>query len=107
MADSSDPLDGWRYSEIAETAGPAKNDLYGSLHIYVKKILLRFCEALSRLQVWFHLTNVDVLQLPVILMQNGVTQNYFDRVEVWFLSLSNTQIFKSQTMIVHTVLEYC
>lgn len=85
MADSSDPLDGWTYSEIA-AAGPAKNDLYGSLYVYVKRILLRFCEALSRLQIGFHLTHVDVLQLPGILMQNGVPQNYFDRVEVGIFS---------------------
>lgn len=95
MADSSDPLNGWTFSEIANVAGSAKNDLYGSLYIYVKSILLRFCEGLSRLQIRFHLTHVNVLQLPGILKAHGVTENFFDRIEVYFLSLNNTPSFES------------
>lgn len=107
MADSSDPLDGWTYSEIMKTAGPAKNDLYGGLYIYVKNLLLRFCEGLSRLLIRFHLTHAGISQLPGILEQHGVTRNSFDRIEVPFLSLSHTMSFENQTMTVHTGLQYC
>ena len=82
MIDSADPLQGWPINEVIWKAPFAKNDIYGSLFIYVLDVLQNFCHKLENLRVCFQLFQLDALDLPGIIRQRGMGRNYFDRIEV-------------------------
>ncbi|KAH8593394.1 hypothetical protein B0O99DRAFT_515819 [Bisporella sp. PMI_857] len=82
MMDSADPLEGWPVKDVIQNAPSAKNDIYGSLYIYLQDVLVRFCEQVSRMKVCFHLFQVDALQLPYKLKDCGMDKAFFDRIEV-------------------------
>jgi hypothetical protein len=82
MMDSANPLTSWSVKEVTLTATFAKNDIYGSLFIYIQDILSQFCHQIERLNVCFQLFQVDALELPSIMKQCGMGKHYFDRIEV-------------------------
>ncbi|KAH0565170.1 hypothetical protein GP486_001434 [Trichoglossum hirsutum] len=82
MMDSADPSEGWPVKEVIRKAPLAKNDIYGSLFMYIQGILLKFCHQIERLKICFQLFQVDALELPSIIKQSGMGKYYFDRIEV-------------------------
>lgn len=84
MKDSADPLGGWDLKETLKTTGPANNDLYGGLYYYLKDLLRRFFNRLSVLDVSFHLTQMDAVDLPNHLNREKEAGYEFDRIEVGF-----------------------
>jgi hypothetical protein len=82
MTDSADPLEGWPLVEVLKKASTAKNDIYGSLFLYINEVLLKFCNRTTSLNVSFSLYHVNATELPSILSQSGMDKNSFDRIEV-------------------------
>jgi hypothetical protein len=80
--DSADPLEGWPVKEVIQKAPLAKSDIYGSLFIYLRDILLKFCHQVERLKICFQLFQVDAQDLPGIMRERGIDKYYFDRIEV-------------------------
>jgi hypothetical protein len=46
MADKADPLDGWPIWDVLHRAGPAKEDRYGKLDVYIRDVLKLFLDRL-------------------------------------------------------------
>lgn len=58
MKDSADPLAGWALKDVLKAdSGPATNDIYGKLYIYLHGFLSSFHHRLNSLKVGFELTN--------------------------------------------------
>ncbi|KAJ0423532.1 hypothetical protein BJY00DRAFT_321672 [Aspergillus carlsbadensis] len=51
MDDKADPLDGWPIREVARVQTMAKEDLYGKLYIYLRKVFQKFLDRLARTEV--------------------------------------------------------
>jgi hypothetical protein len=84
MMDSADPLHGWPVMEVFQKAPGAKNDVYGSLFLYIQELLLQFCQRIRGLKkICFQLCQINALKLPDILRKGGIDKHYFDRIEVW------------------------
>ncbi|TVY40387.1 hypothetical protein LSUB1_G002857 [Lachnellula subtilissima] len=81
MMDSANPVQGWPVKDWVNKA-PAKKDIYGSLFIYIRKVLLRFCQRITELDVQFQLLQVNALKLPETIKICGVGKHSFDRIEV-------------------------
>ena len=82
MKDSADPIQGWQIEEVIEKVTLAKNDIYGSLFIYLQDILLQFCRCIHSHKVHFRLFQVDAVLLPKMLELPEVGQCSFDKIEV-------------------------
>jgi hypothetical protein len=67
MDDKADPLDGWPIREVARVQTMAKEDLYGKLYIYLRRVFQKFFDGLSRIEIDFDLLNMDAIQLPAAL----------------------------------------
>ncbi|KAJ5928510.1 hypothetical protein N7466_007466 [Penicillium verhagenii] len=72
-----DPLDGWNPTEVFNIwSGPAINDIYGKLWIYLGSVLVRFFNRVKDLNVTFKVLNSRFEALPWAL---GDTK--FDRID--------------------------
>jgi hypothetical protein len=85
MFDSVDPLDGWLLKDVLEKASPAKNDVYGSLYIYVHALLLEFCKEIILMGFSVNMFHVDAQELPGML---GLCSQLFDRLDVSLSSIA-------------------
>lgn len=85
MRDSADPIDGWTLSDVLGESGGAKNDVYGLLHLHVRRLLEKFCEKLFILKLDICLYQNDARDLP---NQLKGELRFYDRIEV-MLSPSN------------------
>lgn len=64
MMDSADPTDGWSLKTfLAIKAGPAKQDVYGQLHHYLKRLFADFHHHLRSKPVSFELHHIDAKDL--------------------------------------------
>ncbi|KAI0437529.1 hypothetical protein F4803DRAFT_565994 [Xylaria telfairii] len=78
MMDSADPTNGWSLKTfLAIKAGPAKQDVYGQLHHYLKRMFADFHHHLRSKRVSFELHHIDARNLGKTL-----TGRKFDRIEV-------------------------
>ncbi|KAJ5335809.1 uncharacterized protein N7506_005745 [Penicillium brevicompactum] len=77
MDDKADPLDGWPIREVAREQTLAKEDLYGKLYVYLRRVFQQFLDGLARIEIDIELFNVDAIQLPGILQGNK-----YARIEV-------------------------
>ncbi|KAI0146914.1 hypothetical protein GGR57DRAFT_494186 [Xylariaceae sp. FL1272] len=78
MMDSADPLDGWSIKTVLATkAGPAKNDAYGQLYYYLKRVFTRFHSRLRSNAISCELYHVNAQTLDKTL-----AGRHFDRIEV-------------------------
>ncbi|KAI0515446.1 hypothetical protein F5B22DRAFT_636473 [Xylaria bambusicola] len=78
MKDSADPIDGWSMKTVLETkAGPAKQDAYGQLYHYLRRLFVDFHQYLHSKPVAFELHHVDARGLDKTLAGRE-----FDRIEV-------------------------
>ncbi|KAJ5742608.1 uncharacterized protein N7511_011340 [Penicillium nucicola] len=77
MDDKADPLDGWPIREVAREQTMAKEDLYGKLYIYLRRVFRRFLDRLARIEINLELLNTDAIQLPETLQENK-----YARIEV-------------------------
>ncbi|MCJ1307220.1 hypothetical protein MMC25_000866 [Agyrium rufum] len=80
--DSADPLDGYSVTEVVQKAPLAKNDIYGSLFLYLQDTILKFCKQVKRLKVSFQLFQTDAVRLPSMIQQREMSKTRFDRIEV-------------------------
>ncbi|KAJ5210551.1 hypothetical protein N7491_010358 [Penicillium cf. griseofulvum] len=77
MDDKADPLDGWPIREVAREQTMAKEDLYGKLYMYLRRVFQQFLDSLARTEIDIELLNVDAIQLPEILQKDK-----YARIEV-------------------------
>lgn len=77
MDDKADPLDGWPIRDVAREQTLAKEDLYGKLYVYLRRVFQQFLDGLARIEIDIGLFNVDAIQLPEILQGNK-----YARIEV-------------------------
>ncbi|KAJ5742540.1 uncharacterized protein N7511_011272 [Penicillium nucicola] len=81
MDDKADPLDGWPIQEVAREQTMAKEDLYGKLYIYLRRVFQQFLEGLARIEIDLELLNVDAIQLPKTLQRDK-----YAKIEVLYLN---------------------
>jgi hypothetical protein len=79
MKDDSDPLRGWCDEDVLQHSPSAKKDLYGSLFLYLRSLLLEFCRRIRSFNIEIQMFQVDALELPNLLGARS-----FDRIEVCF-----------------------
>jgi Domain of unknown function (DUF4470) len=95
----ADPLDGFDITEVLEVGashGVAKNDIYGSLHTYMKQLLTKFVDQINTLNVRIYITNHD---LPDLLqaLSNGSNSSFwprkirFDRIDIGAVPVTTTK----------------
>ena len=77
MNDKADPLDGWPIREVARVRTMAKEDLYGKLYIYLRRVFQQFLDRLGMIEIDFELLNMNAVQLPETLQENK-----YARIEV-------------------------
>ncbi|KAI1305140.1 hypothetical protein F5Y03DRAFT_406688 [Xylaria venustula] len=78
MMDNADPTGGWSTKAVLATkAGPAKKDLYGQLHHYLKRLFTDFHHRLHTKVVHFELHHVEAEVLS-----KRLAGRKFDRIEV-------------------------
>ncbi|KAI1420169.1 hypothetical protein F5Y12DRAFT_788466 [Xylaria sp. FL1777] len=78
MMDSADPTSGWSHKAfLATKAGPAKQDVYGQLHHYLKRLFADFHQHLRSKPVSFELHHVDAKDLG-----ERLAGRKFDRIDV-------------------------
>ncbi|GAW19318.1 hypothetical protein ANO14919_088040 [Xylariales sp. No.14919] len=78
LHDTADPADGWPTKSFLEfPTGPAKNDVYGKLHYYLKHLFKKFHGRIRSLPIELNLSCFDLEYLPLCL-----TEKYFDRIQV-------------------------
>ncbi|KAG0156690.1 hypothetical protein PDIDSM_3871 [Penicillium digitatum] len=70
MNDKADPLDGWPIREVARVRTMAKEDLYGKLYIYLRRVFQQFLDRLGMIEIDFELLNMNAVQLPETLQEN-------------------------------------
>jgi hypothetical protein len=82
----ADPLQGWMYEDRAYETEPVchsnflteRNDVYGEIFFYVRKVLMQFCKRLQTGKVSFQALNVDAKTLDVSSTNERIR---FDRIE--------------------------
>lgn len=79
LRDSADPIDGWTLGDVLEESGCADHDIYGLLHLHVRRLLQKFCEKLSTLKLDVRLYQMDATFLPTDV---GRENHTYDRIEV-------------------------
>ncbi|KAF2967727.1 hypothetical protein GQX73_g5860 [Xylaria multiplex] len=85
MMDSADPSDGWSIKTfLATKAGPAKKDMYGQLHHYLKRLFTKFHCYLHSKPVSFELQHVYAQVL-----EETLAGKKFDRIEISNICDSN------------------
>ena len=84
MNDSADPLEGWSEHDISHGARGAKNDAYGNLYFYLRKLLGDFCQRLASLRLEFTLMGGSAKELPEVLKEAKLAPTGFDRIEVCY-----------------------
>lgn len=55
----------------------AKEDLYGKLYVYLRRVFQNFLDGLARMEIDFDMLNMDAIHLPATLKENK-----YARVEV-------------------------
>ncbi|KAI8961484.1 hypothetical protein F5Y11DRAFT_326332 [Daldinia sp. FL1419] len=77
MMDSSDPTSGWSLESFLKLdIGPARHDIYGKLHHYLRQLFASFHYRLRSLPVVFEFLRVDARSL------HKHTETKFDRIDV-------------------------
>ena len=82
MRNSADPLDSWPIKDVIQKAPLAKNDIYGSLFMYIQDVLLASWHQIKRHKIFFHLFHVSAIELPDMIKKSGTETMVFDRIEV-------------------------
>ncbi|SJL17864.1 uncharacterized protein ARMOST_21428 [Armillaria ostoyae] len=85
LNDSSSPLDGWNYDEVAKAGrehGTTDDDLMGGLFFNVKAQLVEFSQRLRRFKIHIYSYDHDARDLPRILKRDTSSPQRFDRIEV-------------------------
>ncbi len=82
MMDSADPLEGWPQSLFLQKTPLAKNDIYGSLFLYIQELLREFCQKIRGPDTHFKLFHLNTKELPGLLEKSSMAKRYFDRIEV-------------------------
>ncbi|KAK5627367.1 hypothetical protein RRF57_003082 [Xylaria bambusicola] len=78
MMDSADPTDGWSMKTfLATKAGPAKQDAYGQLYHYLRRLFMDFHQYLRSKPVAFELHHVDAR-----ILDKTLAGREFDRIEI-------------------------
>lgn len=92
MVDLADPISGWSiHTFLATKAGPAKQDTYGQLYHYLRRLFMDFHLYLHSKPVSFELHHVDARAL-----NEALAERKFDRIEVsnigdlYYLGISET-----------------
>jgi hypothetical protein len=85
MKDSSDPRDGWLYTEYMKYTPVAKDDEHGAMFFYVRDLLLKFCRQVRNTNISFQIFSVNAQELDVY-----VGDMKFDRIEVCTLTKSSS-----------------
>ncbi|KAL5335956.1 hypothetical protein BJX70DRAFT_390353 [Aspergillus crustosus] len=74
MDDKADPLDGWPLRDVMQVQTAAKEDIYGKLYLYLRRVFEEFLGHLSKTKVDFQLLNIDARELPGTLQENRYTR---------------------------------
>ncbi|OQE36198.1 hypothetical protein PENCOP_c012G06427 [Penicillium coprophilum] len=77
MDDKADPLTGWSIQEVYGTQTSAAMDVYGKLFVHLRKVVKKFLDRLTILNVDFEMVNIDAKELPLHL-----AKDHYTRIEV-------------------------
>ncbi|KAJ5150509.1 uncharacterized protein N7500_010698 [Penicillium coprophilum] len=77
MDDKADPLTGWSIQEVYGTKTSAAMDVYGKLFVHLRKVVKKFLDRLTILNVDFEMVNIDAKELPLHL-----AKDHYTRIEV-------------------------
>jgi hypothetical protein len=97
MRDSADPIDGWALCDVLEESGCADHDIYGLLHLHVRRLLQKFCEKIYTLKLDVRLYKMDAAFLPA---EIGRENHTYDRIEVISSLSTSCADFSLLTIIV-------